>query len=110
MSYRLGSAVALAFLLAAGPLTAQGVGTAFTHQGRLTDGGSPADGPYDFRCILYDAPAGGAQVGPIVSLEDVAVANGLFTIALDFGPTAFRGNARHLEIAVRPGASTAPTP
>ena len=43
--------------------------TAFTHQGHLADGGSPAAGPYDSRCILYDAAAGGAQVGPIVALE-----------------------------------------
>jgi hypothetical protein len=88
-----------------GPLVAQPLGAAFTHQGRLTDGGTPASGPYDFRCILYDAAAGGAQVGPIVALEDVAVADGLFTVALDFG-AAFRGSARWLEIAVRPGAST----
>ena len=25
------------------------LGTGFTYQGRLTDGGSPADGDYDFR-------------------------------------------------------------
>jgi hypothetical protein len=92
--------------LAARPSGAQPLGSAFTHQGRLTDGGSPANGPYDFRCILYDAAAGGAQVGPIVALEDVAVAGGLFTIALDFGASAFRGDARFLEVAVRPGAST----
>ena len=99
--------VITAGLLGAAQLAAaQPLGTAFTHQGHLADGGSPASGPYDFRCILYDAPAGGSQVGPIVPLDDVAVANGLFTIALDFGPSAFRGDARWLEIAVRPGAST----
>jgi hypothetical protein len=106
MGWRVVSAVAVCFVASTGPAATQGLGTAFTHQGRLTDSGSPATGPYDFRCILYDAPAGGSQVGPIVSLEDVAVANGLFTITIDFGPAAFRGDARHLEIAVRPGAST----
>src|SRR5512134_442357 len=78
-------------LTMAGFAGAQPVGTAFTHQGRLTDGGTPANGPYDFRCILYDAAAGGSQVGPIVALEDVSVGGGLFTIALDFGASAFRG-------------------
>ena len=34
------------------------MGTAFTYQGRLTDGGSPADGEYDFRFRLYDAASG----------------------------------------------------
>src|SRR5688572_24446763 len=106
MSCRLVGVPLLALCVAASPVAGQAVGSAFTHQGRLTDAGSPASGPYDFRCILYDAPAGGSQVGPIVSLEDVGIVDGLFTIALDFGAGAFRGNARWLEIAVRPGAST----
>src|SRR5262245_35546890 len=100
------AAATAALLLVSSPLSAQNLGSAFTHQGRLTDGGSPAAGPYDLRCILYDASAGGTQVGPIVTLEDVAVADGLFTIPLDFGAGAFRGSARWLEIAVRPGTST----
>jgi hypothetical protein len=79
-------------------------GTGFTYQGRLTDGGSPANGAYDFRFILYDADVGGAQVGPIVSQEDVVVTSGLFSTALDFG-SVFNGTALYLDIAVRPGAS-----
>ncbi len=106
MSSRLAGVPVLALWMAASPLVAQGVGSAFTHQGRLTDAGNPASGPYDFRGILYDAPAGGTQVGPIVSLEDVAVVDGLFTIPLDFGAGAFRGSPRWLEIAVRPGATS----
>jgi hypothetical protein len=48
-------AVAL-LLLGAGPLGAQTpLGTAFTYQGRLTDGGGPASGAYDFQFILYNA-------------------------------------------------------
>jgi len=35
--------------------TALGQGTAFTYQGRLTDGGSPANGGYDLRFSIYDA-------------------------------------------------------
>ncbi len=80
--------------------------TTFTYQGRLTDAGSPANGTYDLRFILYDAETGGAQVGSIVTKDDVAVANGLFSVELDFGANAFRGDARWLEIAVRPGSST----
>ena len=80
--------------------------TTFTYQGRLADGGSPANGPYDLRFILYDAESGGAQVGATVTKDDVPVANGLFTVDLDFGPNAFRGDARWMEIAVRPGTST----
>ena len=39
------------------------VGTAFTYQGRLADGGSPAHGDYDFKFSLYDDLTGGSQVG-----------------------------------------------
>jgi len=80
------------------------VGTAFTYQGRLTEGGTPANSTYDFRFILYDADVGGSQRGPILTRDDIAVAGGLFTVLLDFG-AVFDGNARFLEIAVRPGAS-----
>ncbi|MDQ7029822.1 MAG: hypothetical protein Q9O62_08615 [Ardenticatenia bacterium] len=82
------------------------VGTAFTYQGRLTDGGSPANGAYDFQFKLYDAATGGSQVGSTVTKDDVAVSDGLFTVDLDFGSGAFDGNARWLEIGVRPGGST----
>ena len=77
----------------------------FTYQGHLADNGQPANGPYDLRFILYDMLIGGAQQGPIVMLEDVAVSNGNFTVQLDFGAASFPGAARWLEIAVRPGAS-----
>src|SRR5262245_26449957 len=80
-------------------------GTAFTYQGRLTDGGTPANGTYDFRFILYDAAVGGAQVGPIGTKDDIAVSSGLFTVTLDFG-SVFNGTAYFLDIAVRPGTSS----
>lgn len=81
------------------------LGTAFTYQGRLTDGGSPADGAYDLSFALYDASSGGSQVGSTLTENDVPVTDGLFTVQLDFGSGAFTGEARFLEIGVRPGAS-----
>jgi hypothetical protein len=93
-------------LVGAAPAFAVPVGPAFTYQGRLGDGGNPANGPHDFRFVLYDAAVGGAQVGPIVTVDDVAVSGGLFTVSLDFGAGAFGSDARWLEIAARPGAST----
>ena len=86
-----------------GPQAANG--TAFIYQGRLTDGGAAANGAYDFRFILYDAAVGGAQIGSIVSKDDVVVSAGLFTATLDFGGV-FNGTALFLDIAVRPGASS----
>ena len=82
------------------------VGSAFTYQGRLTDSGSPANAAYDFQFLLYDTLTGGAQIGSTQVVGDLAVTNGLFTTTMDFGGTAFDGNARWLEIQVRPGVST----
>src|ERR1041384_7936940 len=66
------------------------VGTAFTYQGRLTNNGAAADGPYDFYVRLYDAPVGGNAVGtPFLTFNDIPVAGGLFTLTLDFGQSAF---------------------
>ena len=82
-------------------------GTTFTYQGRLFDGGSPADGVYDFRFTLYDAETEGEPVGEPVVVEDREVTDGYFTVALDFGPV-FDGRALWLEVEVRPGTSTGP--
>jgi hypothetical protein len=88
------------------PLSASPVGTAFTYQGELTDGGDPADGLYDFQFKLWDAETSGGQIGSPIARGDVVVAGGIFTVELDFGASAFAGEARWLEIGVRPGDST----
>lgn len=85
------------------------VGTGFTYQGQLTDLGTPADGGYDFRFTLDSCDVAGTQVGPTLTLDNVAVTNGLFTVELDFG-AVFTGEGRCLEIAVRPGAATGNDP
>ena len=76
------------------------LGTAFTYQGRLTDGGHPANGSYDLTFMLFATNNGGVSVaGPITNMA-VAVSHGLFTVALDFGEGVFTGDARWLDIAV----------
>ena len=80
------------------------LGTGFTFQGRLTDAGSPANGVYDLNFYLYDAGAGGSQVGPVQTIGDVTVTAGLFTVTLNFGDV-FHGSQYYLEVQVRPGAS-----
>ncbi len=82
------------------------LGDSFTYQGRLTEGGGPASGVYDLRFILYDAESGGTQAGSTVAVNDVTVTGGLFTVSLDFGAGVWNGDARWMEIAVRPGASS----
>jgi len=81
------------------------VGTTFTYQGRLTDGGIAANGTYDLRFRLFDAATGGAQVGATLLSPDVPVSGGYFTVVLNFADY-FDGEARWLEVEVRPGAST----
>ena len=44
-------------------------------------------------------------MGPTVTQEDWFVSTGLFTVPLNFG-SAFNGQNRFLEVAVRPGSST----
>lgn len=80
------------------------MGTAFTYQGHLYDSNHIAEGLYDFQFKLYDANSDGNQIGVDVNTADVDVLNGYFMVGLDFNePNAFNGDARWLEIGVRPG-------
>jgi hypothetical protein len=81
--------------------------TVFTYQGKLTDGGSPANGNYDLQFELFDAVTAGNQIGSTVFQSSVVVTNGAFTTQLDFGAGAFPGDDRFLELGVRPGGSAA---
>ncbi|MGB2807949.1 MAG: hypothetical protein WBC22_09420, partial [Sedimentisphaerales bacterium] len=82
------------------------MGTALTYQGRLMDANNVADGLYDFEFRLYQDPnSGGFQIAPTAVVDDHDVIDGYFTVELDFGQYAFNGDARWLEIAVRPGDS-----
>jgi hypothetical protein len=78
---------------------AQGT-TAFTYQGQLRDGGTNANGTYTMTFKLYDAASGGNQIGSTIT-DSPTLANGLFTVNLDFGAGAFNGSARWLDITVQ---------
>jgi len=97
----------LALLAALSPqLSAGPLGTAFTYQGKLNDGPSPATGLYDFSFSAWDASSGGNAFGPTLSMPAVTVTNGLFTVTLDFG-SIFIGTALWLDISVKTnGAAT----
>jgi len=76
---------------------------AFTYQGRLTDSTLPAAGTYQMQFAIFDAASAGTQIGTTITNNSVSVANGVFTVSLDFSPfTPFAGGAdRWLEIAVK---------
>ncbi len=85
------------------------LGTGFTYQGRLNDASGPVDGTCDLTFKLYDEagtgtpPTGGTLLGTVTKLSE-EVSAGYFTVQLDFGDSAFTGDARWLEIAVDCGS------
>lgn len=76
------------------------LGSGFTYQGQLKQNGAPVNATCDMAFRLYDAATSGAQVGSPITTT-VPVTNGLFTVALDFGVSAFTGEARWLDVQVR---------
>lgn len=82
------------------------VGAAYTYQGQLMDGGSPASGSYNMVFKLFDAATLGNQVGPTLTFDGaggnppaISVTDGLFAVALDFG-AVYDGDQRFLEVTV----------
>jgi hypothetical protein len=79
------------------------MGTAWTYQGRLMDANGPADGRYDLQFALFTDPIlSSSQIGPTVDVNDLDIIDGYFTTEVDFGSSVFNGDARWLEISVRP--------
>ena len=74
--------LALAALCAA-EVSAAPLSPAFTYQGRLNDGGQPANGLYDLAFTLHDEPTNAPSLGTYIILSAVPVTNGLFTVELN---------------------------
>jgi len=95
--------ILLAALVSPGSANAQDpVGSALTYQGQLMDSGSPADGTYNMRFLLFDVPEGGTALDTYPDEGEVAVdvQEGLFSLQLEFDGALFDGNRRWLEIVV----------
>jgi hypothetical protein len=105
--------------LLAGALAASAapLGRAFTYQGRLSQSGVPVDGPVTLRFSLWnmagvgDPPVGGVVVGGVQTVPGVPVSEGLFSVVLnsgdEFGPVAFIGEERWLQVEVCDDSSCA---
>jgi hypothetical protein len=83
------------------------VAPSFTFQGQLRANGVPVGETCDFWFSLWDAAEGGAQAGPTLAFDGLGtnpppidVVNGLFSVDLSFGSSAFSGQARWLEVVV----------
>lgn len=90
------SACVLVLALGASPVAAAVV----TYQGVLKSSGAPLNGTVDMRFRLYAVAFGaGIPLGSL-AINNVTVVDGLVNVDLDFGPNAFNGNDRWLEIDV----------
>jgi hypothetical protein len=83
------------------PSTAHAQGAAFNYQGRLNANSSPANGLYDVRFMVWDAPTNGNLVAGPKTNSATGVTNGLFAVTLDFGSGVFTGPDRWLQLDVR---------
>ncbi len=103
--------VAAAFLLVglAIAMSVSAQTTEFTYQGQLLNNTTPAIGNHDFEFSLFSAVSGGTQLGSTITLTNVLVQNGVFSVQLNFGSN-FPGANRFLEIRVRPSGGGAFTP
>ena len=68
-----------------------------TYQGTLDDNGKPANGMYDMRFTLADAPVLGFAL-QFIDIDDVEVVDGLFEVEVDFSDSHFTGDDRWLAI------------
>ena len=100
MSFRTACPLLILCLILFFAHSAQAQPTSFTYQGSLQNGGSPANGNYDFEFALFSAVSVGSQLGTTQTVNGVVVANGVFSVTLNFGDQ-FPGNNRFLEIRVR---------
>jgi hypothetical protein len=92
-----------AFVILTHSLSAQG--TAFTYQGRITDGANPANGSYDLTFTLFSTDSAGNPIAGPVTNNATSVSNGLFTTTIDFGLGVFAGGSNWLEISVSTNAA-----
>ncbi len=73
----------------------------FTYQGQIRDGDALVSGNVDIRFTLWDASDGGSMVGSSVTKTSLPVTDGRFATELDFGASAFSGDARWIQMEVR---------
>lgn len=80
----------------------------FTYQGELKQSNVPFDGSRDMKFRLFSAQTGGTQVGAELTATGISIAQGKFSVQLDFGTTPYNGQALWLEIAVSNNQSGPP--
>src|SRR5580765_7790843 len=92
--------VILLLLLGVSGVEGGPLGTAIAYQGRLTDGTNAANGVYDLRISAFDAVGGGNQIGSTVTISNVPMTDGRFTVEVDLGTGVFSDQERWLALEV----------
>ncbi|WP_376692465.1 hypothetical protein [Wenzhouxiangella sp. EGI_FJ10409] len=92
--------IAILLLSAVLALPASASDTTITYQGQLQNNGTPHDGTVNLDIRLFDDADAGQQIGATQEFLGHPVVDGLFRVDLDFGPGAFDGGERWLEIRV----------
>ncbi len=106
--------LAFALLATTRPATAQSVTKQFTYQGFLENGGVPYTGNATFNFALYSQLSSPLGVGlrDQVTLTDVPVSKGVFSVVLNFGDTdafnapIYDGRALYLQIVANIGSNS----
>jgi hypothetical protein len=92
------------------PSTAVGQPTVISYQGQMLVGGNPANGNFDMTFTFYNVPTNGTPLAGPITVNPVAVNNGLFSVNFDsLDPRIFNFGvvgARFLEVAARPSGNT----
>ena len=109
----IGLAIALMLTLMPGLVLAQEpasipLSAGFTYQGRLRIDDVPYTGLCDLEFSLWDEMSAGNQIGTPQTVPNAVLADGFFTVLLDWGPDAFQGDHRFLEIHARCPAGGGP--
>jgi hypothetical protein len=95
------TSIVIGFVLLAFGLQTQAQTTTIAYDSRLTGVYALFTGQTDMRFRLYGSLEGGTQIGDTVSVSDVQVLVGTFTVQLNFGANAFPGANRFIEIDVK---------
>lgn len=97
-------AIVIASIMFPSALAAVPLSPGFTYQGLYEEGGIPVEGSFHPRFSLWDAETEGSQVGLSQTVIDTPLIDGVFTVILnasgEFGPNAFNGEARWLQIEI----------
>lgn len=95
------------------PATAP-LNNSFTYQGQLSSDSNVVDNSCTFTFALFDAAADGNRLGNPQTVNNVTVEHGRFTVRLNdagqFGPDAFNGEPRWLDITVQCAGDSIATP